>query len=133
MAPPSALTGPTGVVAARLLDKERAGFSYVDSHTRKEVYRESDHDGVQIVLRGALIPKPAPKATLRSGTLTDPGVRAALSDLIAGTTHLTTETADSLWNSVLHIGLEHQRVRAKERGARRQEIIKTIKRLHRVL
>ena len=26
MAPPSALAGPTGVVAARLLDKERTGF-----------------------------------------------------------------------------------------------------------
>ena len=91
MAPPSALTGPTGVVAARLLDKERTGFSYVDSHTRKEVYRESDHDGVQIVLRGALIPKPAPRATLRPGTLTDPGVRAAIGGLIAGTTDLTAD------------------------------------------
>ena len=129
MAPPSALTGPTGVVAARLLDKVRTGFSYVNSHTRKEVYRESDHDGVQIVLRGALIPKPAPRATLRPGTLTDPGVRAAISGLIAQTPDLTTETADTLWNNVLRLGLEHQRVRAKERGARRQEIIKTIKRL----
>ena len=41
MAPPSALTGPTGVVAARLLDKERAGFSYVDSHTRITPARKS--------------------------------------------------------------------------------------------
>jgi hypothetical protein len=77
---------------------------------------------VQIVLRGALIPKRAPRATLRPGTLTDPGVRAAISGLIAETTDLTTETADTLWNSVLRLGLEHQRVRAKERGARRQEI-----------
>ena len=117
------------IVAARLLDKERTGFSYVDSHTRKEVYRESDHDGVQIVLRGALIPKPEPRATLRPSTLGDPGVRAAFSSLLAETTDLTTATADTLWNRVLSIGLEHQRERAKARGARRQEILKKIKRL----
>ena len=74
-------------------------------------------DGVQIVLRGALIPKPAPRATLRPDTLSDPGVRAAIGGLIAGTTDLTADTADALWNRVLHIGLEHQRVRAKRRGA----------------
>ena len=129
MAPPGALSGPTGIVAARLLDKERTGFSYVDSHTRKEIYRESDHDGVQIVLRGALIPKPEPRATLRPNTLGDPGVRAAISSLLAETTDLTTGTADTLWNRVLSIGLEHQRKRAKARGARRQEILKKIKRL----
>ena len=101
----------------------------MDSHTRKEVYRESDHDGVQIVLRGALIPKPEPRATLRPSTLGDSGVRTAISSLLAETTGLTTDTADTLWNRVLHVGLEHQRERAKARGARRQEILKKIKRL----
>ena len=46
---------------------------------------------MQLVLRGALIPKPAPRATLRPGTLRDPGVRAAIGSLIAETTDLTTD------------------------------------------
>ena len=64
-AQPTALKGPTGVVSARLVHKERAGFSYTHAHTRKERFKESDHDAVQIVLRGALIPKPQP-ARVRS-------------------------------------------------------------------
>ena len=129
MAPPDALSGPTGVVSTRLLDKEGASFSYVHSHNRREIYKESDHDGVQIVLRGALIPKPEARATLKLSTLRDPGVRAALSGLLAETGDLTVATADALWNQVMQIGIEHQRAQAKARGAQRQEILKKIKRL----
>jgi len=129
MAQRSALSGPTGVVSARLIDKESAAFSYVHSHTRKEIYKESDHDGVQIVLRGTLIPKPEPRSTLRLDTLRDPGVRAAMTGLLTGTTDLTVDTADGLWSRVLEIGVEHQRQRAKAGGARRAETLKTIRRL----
>ena len=125
MAQRSALSGPTGVVSARLLDKESIAFSYVHSHTRKEVYKESDHDGVQIVLRGTLIPKPQPRSTLQLDT----EVRAAMTGLLTETTDLTVDTADDLWNRILEVGIEHQRQRAKARGARRVETLTRTKAL----
>ena len=42
---------------------------------------------------------------------------------------LTTDTADALWSRILKVGMEHQRARAKARGALRQETLKKIKRL----
>jgi exonuclease III len=98
-AQPTALKGPTGVVSARLVHKERAGFSYTHAHTRKERFKESDHDAVQIVLRGALIPKPQPRTTLRLDTLRDPAVRAAMGSHLAEAGDQNADTADGLWHS----------------------------------
>eukprot|EP00964_Phaeocystis_antarctica_P067928 scaffold41148_cov24-Phaeocystis_antarctica.AAC.1 len=46
-AAPRALSGPNGIVAARLVPRENAAFSFVNTHTRKECSKESDHDCVQ--------------------------------------------------------------------------------------
>ena len=73
-----ALSGPNGVVAARLVPRENAAFSYVNTHTRKECSKESDHDCVQIILRGTSIPRPKARTTLRLSTLRHPDMRQAM-------------------------------------------------------
>ena len=128
-AQPTALKGPTGVVSARLLHKERAGFSFTHAHNRSDKYKQSDHDAVQIILRGALIPKPKPRTTLRLDTLRDPAVRAAMSRHLTQAGDPTTDTADGLWCDLLKIGVAHQREQAKARGALREETLKKIRRL----
>ena len=111
------------------MHKEKAGFSYTHAHTRREKYKESDHDAVQIVLRGALIPKPQPRTTLRLDTLREPAVRAAMSSHLAEAGDQTADTADELWHRILKVGIAHQRKLAKARGALRDETLKKIRRL----
>ena len=111
------------------MHKEKAGFSYTHAHTRREKYKESDHDAVQIVLRGALIPKPQPRTTLRLDTLREPAVRAAMSSHLAEAGDQTADTADELWHRILKVGMAHQRKLAKARGALRDETLKKIRRL----
>ena len=125
-----ALTGPKGVVSARLVTRESAGFSYLHTHTRKEEHKESDHHAVQIILRATAIPKPKPRSTLQLDTLTNPAVRAAMKQLLAEDGLHTPDTADTLWERILEVGIAHQRRRAQERGALRSETLKTLKRLH---
>ena len=41
----------------------------MNAHTRRERYKESDHDCVQVTLRATAIPQPKARATLRQSTL----------------------------------------------------------------
>ena len=62
LAQASSLAGPGGIVSERRVDREAAGFSYVNAHTRRERYKESDHDCVQVTLRATTIPRPKARA-----------------------------------------------------------------------
>ena len=128
-APSSLLEGTTGVVSTRRVDRDAAAFSYVDLHTRREKSKRSDHDAVQITLRGTPIPKPQPRGTLKPATLRHPEVRAAMRRLLASEPSPEPDSADALWSQVLEIGLAHQRAQAKERARRRAATLKHIRRL----
>ena len=93
------------------------------------MHKTSDHDAVQITLRGTLIPRPQPRSTLRPSTLSHPTVKEAMHRLLAGTPTLDPDSADALWTSVLEIGLTHQRCQAKQRAKRRAGTLKHIRRL----
>ena len=93
------------------------------------MHKQSDHDAVQITLRGTPIPKPQPRRTLKPGTLRHPAVRSAMHQLLATTPTLDPSDADPLWNKVLEIGLAHQRSQAKQRAKRRAGALKHIRRL----
>ena len=95
-APPSLLEGPTGVVSTRRVDREAAAFSYVDTHTRKEKSKQSDHDAVQITLRGTPIPRPQPRGTLKPSTLRHPEVKAAMRQLYSAARRARTQTQAKL-------------------------------------
>ena len=124
-----ALSGPYGVVATRLVPRESAAFSYVHTRTRKECSKESDHDCVQITLRGTSIPKPKARVTLRLSTLRHPDMRVAMRTLIAEPDGQDPDEADALWSRVLEVGLAHQRRQAAARGRKRTEALKRIRRL----
>ena len=124
-----ALSGPTGVVAARLVPRENAAFSFVNTHTRKECSKESDHDCIQIILRGTSIPRPKARTTLRLSTLRHPDMRRAMSALIAEPDGQDPDEADTLWARIIDIGLSHQRREAAARGKKRAEVLKRIRRL----
>ena len=126
-----ALSGPNGVVAARLVPRENAAFSYVNTHTRKECSKESDHDCVQIILRGTSIPRPKSRTTLRLSTLRHPDMRQAMSALIAEPDGQNPDETDTLWARIIDIGLSHQRRAAAARGKKRAEVLKRMNSLAR--
>ena len=97
------------------LRRAAAGFSYVNAHTRKESYKQSDHDCVQLTLRGTSIPKPRAQATIRPGTLRHPAVRAAVDELLtaAGAPSDEPDTTDDLWEGILDACTRHQRASVK--------------------
>ena len=128
-APPAALLGPCGVVSARRVDREAAAFSYVNAHSGKERSKESDHDCVQITLRGTSIPKPKARTTLTQATLRHPDVRATMREIIEAAGEPDPENADALWCKVLAAGLAHQRQKAVSHGRKRTETLKRIRRL----
>ena len=128
-APQALLEGTTGVVSTRRVGREDAAFSYVNTHTRKEMHKQSDHDAVQITLRGTPIPRPQPRSILKPSSLRHPTVREDMHRLLASTPTLEPGSADPLWDSVLAIGLAHQRSQAKQRAKRRAGTLKHIRRL----
>ena len=118
------------MVSTRRVDREAAAFSYVNTHTRKEMHKTSDHDAVQITLRGTPIPRPQPRSTLKPCTLRHPAVKEAMNQLLASTPTLDPSSADHLWTRVLEIGLAHQRCRAKQRAKRRAGTLKPVSYTH---
>ena len=118
-------------MATRTVSRETAGFSYVNAHTRKESYKQSDHDCVQLTLRGTSIPKPRAQATIRPGTLRHPAVRAAVDELLtaAGAPSRGPDTTDDLWEEILDVCTRHQRAEAKRRGKRRTHLVAVVRKL----
>ena len=82
-APPEWLQGPTGVVAHRELSPRATAYSYVDTITGREVYKESDHALIQVTLRVSKIVKPPPKPTITLGALRSPEVRKVTDAVLA--------------------------------------------------
>ena len=67
--PPVNLQGEHGVVAVRHVTREKLGFSYVHEGRGFEKYKQSDHDGVQIVFRATNFEAPPAAQHMRRATL----------------------------------------------------------------
>ena len=135
------LSGASGAVATRTVSRETAGFSYVNAHTRKECYKQSDHDMIQLTLRLTQIRREKPEPAIRQGTLRHPEVMRAVEALIEEAT--ATQRGASAGSSQQHAAdamtglhaktleacVKHQRAQAKERGKRRTNTLTRIRRL----
>ena len=133
------LAGPSGVVAASIVPREAAAFSYLNLHTRKEVHKQSDHDMLQVVLRTCKIMKPPRQPMIRPATLRHPEVHGALDTLLdqaqaalatGASSKLTVERLNQI---VLDTCVEHQRAQAKAAGKRRVDVLNRIRTLQRKL
>ena len=140
-APEDQLTGAGGVVATRSVSRETAGFSYVNMHTRKECYKQSDHDMVQHTLRLTQIRRQKPEPAIRQGTLRHPEIMDAVKTLLEEATAQQRETRagssqqhavdamTSFHAKTLEVCVKHQRAKAKERGKKHTNTLTRIRRL----
>ena len=136
-APDWTLRGPKGVVAHRVVSQRATAYSYCDTSSRKEVYKESDHAMIQITLRVSEIVKPKPKPSVRLATLRSPEVRKATDEMLRKGDGLPDDEAGyqnelhfaELHEGVLRACMAHEKREKERRSRKRQRVITQLERL----
>ena len=128
-----------GVVAHRELSPRATAYSYVDTSTRKEVYKESDHALIQITLRVSEIVKPPPKPTITLSALRSPAVKKTVDAILERGEGLQRPTGDASYLSEQHFAAMHvevlqaciaqQRHERSRRNRLRQRIVTKLERM----
>ena len=137
--PPSWLQGPFGIVAHRELTPRATAYSYMDTSTRREIYKESDHSLIQITLRVSDIVKQPPRPTIKLESLRSPEVRQVTAALLERGEQLQQAAGTSQYHHEQHFASIHEEVLqacvAQQKAERsrsnrlRQRIVRKLERL----
>ena len=146
----SDLQGAGGVVASMRVDKETAGFSYVHTGSRRERYKQADHDMVQIIFRPTTFKAPPVKPSIRNATLYSHEIRKWVGERLrtmhdacrgggaAGGTsgsnahddpHACESAFDRLHADLLEECVRRQRRIAKQNGKKRAKLLGIVRTL----
>ena len=108
--PPSWLTGPFGIVAHRELSPRATAYSYLDTSTRKEMYKESDHSLIQITLRVSDIAKQPPRPNVNLASLRSQEVRKVTEALLERGEQMPQAAGSSTYHNEQHFAAIHEEV-----------------------
>jgi hypothetical protein len=89
-------------VAHRELSPRATAYSYLDTSTRREVYKESDHSLIQVTLRVSSVVKQPPRPNVNLTSLRSPEVRRVTENLLKQGDRLPREAGSSSYHFEMH-------------------------------